>query len=88
MIEKPRISSKKLGIHAYERALGRRSAPRPAAPVMSPRHSAPAAHPQRSEKATRELKVSVLKSLQNQSNAGLVKMRDVASALDDHLKKS
>ncbi|MDF3415459.1 MULTISPECIES: hypothetical protein [unclassified Sulfitobacter] len=41
-----------------------------------------------SRKTTKELKVSVLSSLQSQSNAGTVKIRDVAVALDRILKKS
>ncbi|MDF1718171.1 MAG: hypothetical protein P1U75_16065 [Antarcticimicrobium sp.] len=40
-----------------------------------------------SGKSAKELKVSILKSLQNQSNSGTVRIRDVATALDDVLRK-
>ena len=46
-----------------------------------------AVSPSVSGKSAKELKVSILKSLQNQSNSGTVRIRDVASALDDVLRR-
>jgi len=90
-IEKPAISSALLGMNAYQKAQG----PRPMRAAMA---SKPAkayraaaksgAKPAQPAKVTKEIKMSVLKSLHAQSNAGLVKIRDVSSALDDLLKNA
>lgn len=90
MFEKPAISSTLLGMNAYAKAAGRgrvqtprvNSAERIAKPMQE------RIQPERSKKDTKEMKISVLKSLQAQSNAGLVKIRDVSSALDDILKNA
>ncbi|NNK17494.1 MAG: hypothetical protein HKP51_11400 [Sulfitobacter sp.] len=87
--EKPAISSALLGMTAYQKAQG----PRPmraavpsktAKKVRTAAKSSTKAVPP--SKVTKEIKMSVLKSLHAQSNAGLVKIRDVSSALDDLLK--
>ena len=90
--DKPAIASALLGLTAYQRAQGAR--PLRAAPVKpvasaatyAPNRAKPAATPARPAKATKEIKMSVLKSLHAQSNAGMVTIRDVSSALDDLLK--
>lgn len=40
-----------------------------------------------SEAAIKKIRLSVLKALQNQSNAGFVSLRDVSSVIDDLLRK-
>lgn len=97
MADKQILSSALLGLHAYQRAQGRptgklsdakgmrvRRPDQPVAPIRD------MAVPQTTadETTVREKKVSMLKSLQAQSNAGLVKIRDVSSALDELLKSS
>ena len=90
MIHQPAISSQRLGINAYEKAQMRnpvqRSANHAVLPVTAPKKDNVGRTPSKAE--TKELKMSVLKSLQNQSNSGLVNIRDVATALDSLLKKS
>ena len=88
-MDRPTIASIHLGLSAYEAAKGNRIRPR--SRLSS---GAPALHPKKisvpssvSGKSAKELKVSILKSLQNQSNSGMVRIRDVASALDDVLRK-
>jgi hypothetical protein len=95
MLDRSVISSTLLGLNAYAKAQGKM----PAAKLPAAKHRAyvpPRAKPQspdrvveaRSKKDTKEMKLSVLKSLQAQSNSGLVKIRDVSSALDALLKNS
>lgn len=92
MLEYQPISSTRLGINAYRKAQGGAAAKAPMPqtartmpnPVRKPR-SEPAPAP--SKRETKELKISVLRSLQAQSNSGLVRIRDVSSALDDVLKR-
>ena len=90
MIDKPAISSALLGITAYEQAQGRQPAHGLRMQAAGRLKGARSTHtdPKRSERSSKELKVSVLKSLQTQSNSGMVKIRDVASALDALLKSS
>ena len=85
----PTIASIQLGLSAYEAAKGNRIRPRsrrsPGSPALHPmKISVPSGM---SGKSAKELKVSILKSLQNQSNSGTVRIRDVATALDDVLRK-
>ncbi|WP_300245097.1 hypothetical protein [Antarcticimicrobium sp.] len=85
----PTIASIQLGLSAYEAAKGNRIRPRsrrsPGSPALQPmKISVPSGM---SGKSAKELKVSILKSLQNQSNSGTVRIRDVATALDDVLRK-
>ncbi|MFT6676675.1 MAG: hypothetical protein ACJAVM_002880 [Sulfitobacter sp.] len=85
-IEKPTISSALLGLNAYQQATGQRRDP---GRVPHPAQAKPASNSYRSvrsKQSTKEIKISVLKSLQAQSNSGLVKMRDVSSALDALLR--
>ncbi|MBM1310539.1 hypothetical protein JQT66_10205 [Sulfitobacter mediterraneus] len=89
----PTISSTLLGVSAYQKASGRSAERKPLAAANrqakpAPAKAAPAKRPAVSRQSTKEKKISVLKSLQTQSNSGMVKMRDVASALDDLLKTS
>ena len=88
----PTISSTLLGVSAYQKASGQSVGRKPmtgAKPVVKPvAKPARAKRPVVSRQSTKEKKISVLKSLQTQSNSGMVKMRDVASALDDLLKTS
>ena len=89
--EKPAIASAMLGLSAYQKAQGPRPmrAAVPSKPVKAYRAAAkPSAKAVPPAKVTKEIKMSVLKSLHAQSNAGLVKIRDVSSALDDLLKNS
>ncbi|GAA6174241.1 hypothetical protein [Sulfitobacter pacificus] len=89
MIQEPITLSQNLCVNAYKQAQSDGTARKLAGPA--PRASnAPSESPigkTRSKKATKELKVSVLSSLQSQSNAGTVNIRDVAVALDRILKK-
>ncbi len=89
-INEPSISSQRLGIKAYEKS-------RMHYPTRKPAHRAVDAMSEQSKvslgkplpkRVTKEMKISFLKSLQSQSNSGLVKIRDVAEALDYFLKKS
>ena len=85
----PTIASIQLGLSAYEAAKGNRIRPRSrrssGSPALQPmKISVPSSM---SGKSAKELKVSILKSLQNQSNSGTVRIRDVATALDDVLRK-
>jgi len=79
----PTIASIQLGLSAYEAAKGNRVRPgsrrSSGSPVLQPKKM--------SGKSAKELKVSILKSLQNRSNSGTVRIRDVATALDDVLRK-
>jgi hypothetical protein len=84
----PTISSTLLGVSAYQKASGRYVERKPVAAANQAAKPAPAKRPAVSRQSTKEKKISVLKSLQTQSNSGMVKMRDVASALDDLLKTS
>ena len=74
-IEEP-IMPKLMGLNAYQRAQGKTLQP-----AMSRVMGAKAA-PARAAVVNKDLKMSVLRSLQQQSNAGSVKIRDVAAALD------
>ena len=83
-----RISSLYLGISAYEAAKGGRSASKQSSKAVHPPIEVRAA-PKKlvaSEQQQKEMKLAVLKSLHNQSNSGMVRIRDVASALDAHFK--
>jgi hypothetical protein len=94
------ISSKLLGVTAYQAAQGHKPARKfPAhraeiigTPAPQPKHrAAPASTARRpaaaqDDLASKEIKISLLKSLQGRSNSGMVKIRDVASALDSLLK--
>ena len=82
-----RISSTRLGIDAYVKATGRRQPPA-AMPKIRPSAPKKPRSPQVDEGASRTLKASVLSSLHQQSNAGMVSIKDVATALDHLLKKS
>jgi len=88
-MDRPEIASIHLGLSAYEAAKGNRLRPRsrlsPGSPALQPMKNA--VSPSVSGKSAKELKVSILKSLQNQSNSGTVRIRDVASALDDVLRR-
>lgn len=84
----PTISSKLLGVSAYQKASGQSVERKPVARARPAAKPAPAQRSVVSRQSTKEKKISVLKSLQTQSNSGMVKMRDVASALDDLLKTS
>lgn len=85
----PTIASIQLGLSAYEAAKGNRIRPRSrhssGSPALQPMNIP--VPPGMSGKSVKELKVSILKSLQNQSNSGTVRIRDVATALDDVLRK-
>lgn len=82
-IEEPIITSKLMGLTAYQRALGK--AARPAmSKVMGASNQGGHA---RATVVTKDLKMSVLRSLQQQSNGGSVKIRDVAAALDRLIKQ-
>ena len=93
-MDKARISSVRLGLDAYRKAQGRTVQQRPLAHVNTTHANAIFARekthtqtPKAPGPSTRELKSTVLKSLHTQSNAGMVSMRDVAQALDAHLKR-
>ena len=85
----PTIASIQLGLSAYEAAKGNRIRPgsrlSSGSPTLQPMKNA--VSPSLSGKSAKELNVSILKSLQNQSNSGTVRIRDVATALDDVLRK-
>ena len=84
----PAISSSRVGANAYKIAQGQNVARqnKPSGPVQ-PLDAARANRPlERDLRSTRELKIGVLKHLQSQSNSGLVRLKDVSSALDDLLK--
>lgn len=90
-IQDPITLSKNLCVNAYKKAQSNNPTRRLAAPVSQAVAQPTIKRSLRnapSKKATKELKVSVLSSLQEQSNAGTVKIRDVAVALDRILKKS
>lgn len=87
MTEKPVISSALLGLHAYQRAQGRPMGKLSDAKGMRVRAPDKPAIRETGVSA-KEQRLSVLRSLQAQSNAGLVKMRDVSTALDALLKSS
>lgn len=87
MTEKPVISSALLGLHAYQRAQGRPTGKLSDAKTYRVRKPEPLV-PSAPEVSVKEKKISVLKSLQAQSNSGFVKMRDVSTALDTLLKSS
>ncbi|WP_353350604.1 hypothetical protein [Aquicoccus sp. SU-CL01552] len=87
-MDRPTIASIHLGLSAYETAMGNRIRPKSrrssgSSPLQPMNISVPSSM---SGKSAKELKVSILKSLQNQSNSGTVRIRDVASALDDVLR--
>ena len=84
----PAISSSRVGANAYKIAQGQSVARQnkssgPVQPLDAARASRPL---DRDVRSTRELKIGVLKYLQSQSNSGLVRLKDVSSALDDLLK--
>ena len=72
---------KLMGLNAYQRAQGKTLQP-----AMS-RVMGTKAAPARAAVVNKDLKMSVLRSLQQQSNAGSVKIRDVAAALDRLIKQ-
>lgn len=88
--QKPTILPRDLGVIAYQkvqrggptRKLSSRAEHATPAPKQNSRPAVP------SQKAQKQLKVSVLNSLHRQSNAGLVNIRDVAVALDKILKRT
>lgn len=80
------ISSALLGKAAYDRALGKK--PMAIRPIRTTAQAPSAADPKRSEKATREMKASVLRSLHARSNAGLVTIKDVSVALDRLMRQN
>lgn len=90
LIQKPTIYSQRLGISAYKNAQMRHPASKKTDPANYTTNELVQANLSRkpSKKATKELKFSVLRSLQSQSNSGLVNIRDVAVALDRILKGS
>ncbi len=82
-VDKAPLTSKRLGITAYRRAQGYTDAPRP-----EPVNAAPTPEPAEPISTTpRALKSEVLRSLHDQSNSGMVSMKDVAHALDHILKR-
>ena len=84
----PAISSSRVGANAYKIAQGQSvaRAKKPSGLVES-LDAARANRPlDRDVRSTRELKIGVLKYLQSQSNSGLVRLKDVSSALDDLLR--
>lgn len=90
--DKPAIASALLGLTAYQRASGARPL-RAAAPLKSSAPSAKdiqgrtkSAAASANPAKAKEIKMSVLKSLHAQSNAGMVTIKDVSSVLDDLLK--
>jgi len=90
MTEKPVISSALLGLHAYQRAQGRPVGKLSDAKGIRVRRPDPSEAPLSPpvDRSAREMKVSMLRTLQAQSNAGLVNIRDVSSALDKMLKST
>lgn len=89
--DKPAIASALLGLTAYQKASGARplraaaplkSSVPPSAKVIQERAKAASTNPAK----VKEIKMSVLKSLHAQSNAGMVTIKDVSSILDDLLK--
>ena len=85
---KPYISSSRVGAKAYKIAQGQNVARQKNTSVsVEPLDAATTNKPlDRDLRSKRELKISVLKHLQSQSNSGLVRLKDVSSALDDVLK--
>ncbi|MGC1506748.1 MAG: hypothetical protein WA782_21735 [Sulfitobacter sp.] len=90
MIQEPVTLSQNICVNAYKKAQSNGPARKLAGPVVQPKTEPSPSNAGKvaSKKATKELKVSVLSSLQSQSNAGTVKIRDVAVALDRILKKA
>lgn len=81
------ISSALLGKAAYDRTLGKKPVPTLGSARMK---AAPAAtaYPRQSDKAPREIKASVLRTLHARSNAGMVTIKDVSRALDRLMKEA
>ena len=81
MSEPSKISSARLGLDAYAKAQGaRRSRANTALALGKLAENPP-------NSGTRQLKTSVLNALHRQSNAGMVSIKDVATALDNSLKR-
>ena len=81
----PVVISKRLSLSAYEHSQHgtRTRIARSKGEDLAQRKAAAAA----SAQANKELKASVLRRLQGQSNAGMVKIKDVATAIDHMLKR-
>lgn len=90
LIQQPTIFSQRLGISAYKNAQKRHPAREKTDPANYATDDPVQGNLSRepSKRAKKELKFSVLSSLQSQSNSGLVNIRDVAAALDRILKKT
>lgn len=88
MLQKSAIVSVHLSVKAYKQGRGQFDRQRLCCPLVDPAlgrsPNLTVTHP---ERQARETKAVVLRSLQRKSNSGLVKIRDVAVALD-HLLKS
>lgn len=78
------LTSKRLGINAYRRTLGYDRAPTADARA----NDAADLSSDPVKPSPRALKSEVLRSLHDQSNSGMVSMKDVAYALDHILKRS
>lgn len=89
MLEESKIVSAQLSINAYKKASTRVCKPELilSSTICSIDKMKPESA-QSSARKAREIKSSVLISLQEKSNSGMVNMREVAVALDHILKRS